>query len=89
VLVGTGFWATTNAAYATRANQMLLALSLTKDPLPSNIWLQTQNTAGTHYAQDFMGPTPVPEPATALLLGVGLTAAAGFRSRRARKGDSV
>jgi PEP-CTERM motif-containing protein len=87
---GSGFWVTSlsNTTYSALANDMLGALKSNSDPLPNNMWLRTQDS-GTNYAQDFIGPTPVPEPATIFLLGTGLAAAAGFRRRRARKGDSL
>lgn len=88
VLAGTGFRASSlsNLQYAVLANAMLGALDINKEPLPNNMFLQTQNIAGTRYAQDFIGPppTPVPAPPTILLLGLGLGCAAGFMRRRAR-----
>jgi len=48
-------------------------------------WLQL-STADGGYVQDFIGPmaanTPVPEPGAGLLLGMGFTALAAFRSRK-------
>jgi hypothetical protein len=78
---GTGFWVTglSDPSYATLADGMLAALASTTDPWPNDVWLQTVNAAGTHYAQDFIAP--IPEPCTVLLLGSGLAGLAAFRRR--------
>ena len=43
-------------------------------------WLQLSK--GTTDAQDFIGPTSVPEPSSALLLAMGMGAVGTFRSRK-------
>ncbi len=92
VLGGTGFWASSlsDANYATIANGMLSALAANTNPLPNDLWLRTQNIAGSNYAQDFIAPVTTPEPSTLFLLVTGLFACvAGCHSKRVRKENSV
>jgi len=80
-------------AIATRAN-LLLADVATADVSSSEAaWLQLYvpnplpNDPNHRIdAQDFIGPTGVPEPASVLLMGAGMATLAAFRSRKSRRG---
>jgi hypothetical protein len=72
------------------ANSYLAALELAGAAVGASnaAWLQLAsidtNPDGTRTdAQDFIGPTAVPEPSAALLLGMGVLSLAAFRSRKA------
>jgi len=79
-----------NSVYFSIDNHTLTALAdsylaalLTAGPLVGSsdaAWLQLSK--GATDAQDFIGPTGVPEPSAGLLLGMGMAALAAFRSRK-------
>jgi len=81
-LGGTTYFTEDNRNLTVLANAYLAGLAA--NPTADASWLRL--SVGTTDAQDFIGPLPtaasVPEPGAGLLIGMGFTALAAFRSRK-------